>query len=79
VGKIRAMSLFYKSIDNQLNKINKEYMTGSLEKEALYRYFLLHCRVSEPVLAIEFLVRIPPASLKAVSTQQSNGLQILDF
>jgi len=27
VGKIRAMSLFYKSIDNQLNKINEEHMT----------------------------------------------------
>ena len=27
MGKIRAMSLFYKSIDNQLNKINKEHMT----------------------------------------------------
>jgi len=27
VGKIRAMSLFYKSIDNQLNKINAEHMT----------------------------------------------------
>ena len=27
MGKIRAMSLFYKSIDNQLNKINEEHMT----------------------------------------------------
>jgi hypothetical protein len=31
VGKIRAMSLFYKSIDNQLNRINEEHMTGSQE------------------------------------------------
>ena len=27
MGKIRAMSLFYKSIDNQVNKINAEHMT----------------------------------------------------
>ena len=31
MGKIRAMSLFYKSIDNQLNRINEEHMTGSQE------------------------------------------------
>ena len=55
MGKIRAMSLFYKSIDNQLNKINKEYMTGSLEKEALYRYF-----VEEESIKMRILKIIPP-------------------